>query len=125
LQDFLDSRVGQVAIRNVTGDGIYPRWVQSSAQYSWVNWFVNLDLAVRGYSLRLGSSDSYVVGGEGGGDRGGTQLTGTQSQRQETLEFQSMCYKPAAHNRMLTTQAVSSLKQVVSSHPGQRGAPSP
>jgi autotransporter-associated beta strand protein len=62
LQDFLDGRVGQVAIRNVTGNGIYSRWVQSTALYSWVNWFVNLDIAVGGYALRLGSSDSYVEG---------------------------------------------------------------
>ena len=62
LQDFLGSRVGQVTIRNVTGDGIHSRWVQSSARYSWVNWFVNLDISVGGYALRMGSSDSYVVG---------------------------------------------------------------
>jgi hypothetical protein len=62
LQDFLGSRVGQVAIRNVTGHGIHSRWVQSTALYSWVNWFVNLDISVGGYALRLGSSDSYIVG---------------------------------------------------------------
>jgi autotransporter-associated beta strand protein len=62
LQDFIGSRVANVTITNLTGDGIYARYVQSKQAYAWVNWFVNLDLAVGGYALRIGSSDSMIRG---------------------------------------------------------------
>jgi autotransporter-associated beta strand protein len=62
LQDFIGSRVANVTITNVTGDGIYARYVQSKQAYAWVNWFVNLDLAVGGYALRVGTSDSMIRG---------------------------------------------------------------
>lgn len=61
LKDFLGSRVAHVAIRNTSGDGIYSRWTETLDQ-SWVDWFVNLDIAVDGYALRLGSSDCFVDG---------------------------------------------------------------
>ncbi|WP_233231611.1 glycosyl hydrolase family 28-related protein [Tichowtungia aerotolerans] len=61
LQDFLSGRIAHVTITNATGDGIYSRWT-GTFEESWVNWFVNLDIAVQGYALRLGSSDSYIDG---------------------------------------------------------------
>jgi hypothetical protein len=73
LADFLGSRMAEVAIRNVSGDGFYSRWVDSAAGYSWANYFTNLDIAVAGYAFRMGSSDSHITGVRVTGGLGGSE----------------------------------------------------
>ena len=61
LCDLMGGRIADVSIRNLNGGGINSYW-ETKLQNSWVNWFVNLNIEVSEYALRVHSSDSWVNG---------------------------------------------------------------
>ena len=61
LCDLMNGRIADVSITNLTGGGINSWW-DARLQSSWENWFVNLNIEVSGYALRVHSSDCWVNG---------------------------------------------------------------